>query len=164
LDIGGFDPAFRRAEDVELAYRLADQGIKFLFNPRAVGYHYAERSYSSWVAIPYAYGRNDVIFSFQKGQTWLLPTIFEEFYTRHALTRLIIYLCLDRQPLIQTFLKLFNALICLGERTNLYSMTDLVCSATFNLNYYQGIADQLGGRSKFFNGLKDYPGRVVPSV
>ena len=59
--LGGFDASFRRAEDVELAYRLAKQGLRFLFNPKAIGYHVAERSFNSWIAIPYAYGRNYVI-------------------------------------------------------------------------------------------------------
>ena len=45
LQSGGFDPAFRRAEDVELALRLARVGAKFIFTPQAYGYHYAERSF-----------------------------------------------------------------------------------------------------------------------
>ncbi|MCA9971067.1 MAG: glycosyltransferase family 2 protein, partial [Anaerolineales bacterium] len=94
-EAGGFDASFRRAEDVELAYRLADRGLRFLFNPDAVGYHYAERSFASWIAIPYAYGRNDVIFHRDKGQRWLLPTIAYEFrHSRHALIRQLTRLCL----------------------------------------------------------------------
>ncbi|MCK5924044.1 MAG: glycosyltransferase family 2 protein, partial [Methylococcales bacterium] len=48
---GGFDTEFRRAEDVELAYRLADMGLRFIFDSQAVGYHYAERSFDSWMGI-----------------------------------------------------------------------------------------------------------------
>ncbi|MEJ2711181.1 MAG: glycosyltransferase, partial [Anaerolineales bacterium] len=62
LSAGGFDAAFRRAEDVELAYRLDQHGLHFVFHPGAVVYHYAERSFEAWMAIPYAYGSNDVIF------------------------------------------------------------------------------------------------------
>ena len=69
---GGFDPAFRRAEDVELAYRLADAGLTFTFAPDAVVLHYAERSFDSWRANATAYGRNDVIFGRDHGQAWLL--------------------------------------------------------------------------------------------
>ncbi|MCZ7672778.1 MAG: hypothetical protein M5U34_39505 [Chloroflexi bacterium] len=50
-----------------------------MFNAEAVGFHYAERSFDSWLKIPYAYGRNDVRFTLEKNQDWLLPTIYREF-------------------------------------------------------------------------------------
>ena len=62
LAAGGFDESFRRAEDVELAYRLANRGLDFVFTMEAVGMHFAERSFSSWLNAAYTYGRNDVIF------------------------------------------------------------------------------------------------------
>lgn len=34
LDVGGFDERFRRAEDIELAYRLAKLGVEFVFAPQ----------------------------------------------------------------------------------------------------------------------------------
>jgi GT2 family glycosyltransferase len=147
---GGFDPAFRRAEDVELAYRLADLGLRFLFNPQAIGYHYAERSYQSWVSIPYIYGRNDVIFACQKGQAWILPTIFEEFYTRHVLIRGLTRLCLGRPVLANLATSLFSFIIKIGSS---FSLANLACSAVFNLRYYQGVADEMGGRKSFLASL-----------
>ena len=39
LAVGGFDIGFRRAEDVELACRLRDQGLHFYFNHQAKGWH-----------------------------------------------------------------------------------------------------------------------------
>ncbi|MGQ9555058.1 MAG: glycosyltransferase [Anaerolineae bacterium] len=48
--VGGFDPAFPEAnnEDVDLSYRLARQGHKLVFNPRAIVYH---RHKAAW--LPY---------------------------------------------------------------------------------------------------------------
>ena len=54
---GGFDPTFQRAEDVELRYRLNLLGLQFLFNSDAIGYHYAERRFSSWLRPPICMGR-----------------------------------------------------------------------------------------------------------
>ena len=68
LDAGGFDTAFRRAEDVELAYRLADAGCGSRSCRDAVVLHYAERSFDSWLDNASAYGRNDVIFGRDLGQ------------------------------------------------------------------------------------------------
>jgi glycosyltransferase involved in cell wall biosynthesis len=154
LESGGFDPSFRRAEDVELAYRLAERGLKFVFNPNAVGYHYAERSFASWAKTPYTYGRNDVIFSVQKGQTWLLPRIFEEFYTRHFLIQMLTKMTLDRKKLGLFFTNIFRFLATLGGKLHFYPLSNFACSAIFNMLYYQGIADELGGKRKFQEGLQ----------
>jgi GT2 family glycosyltransferase len=62
LDAGGFDERFRRAEDVELAYRLADRGLRFVFARDAVVVHHPDRSFRAWLDIAGAYGRNDVVF------------------------------------------------------------------------------------------------------
>jgi GT2 family glycosyltransferase len=155
LEAGGFDPAFRRAEDVELAYRLADRGLRFVFNPEAVGYHYAERSFSSWLQIPYTYGRNDVIFTRDKGQSWLLPAIWLEYATaRKPLIRGLTRLCLDRPLLAQPLIRLMRGVAALGDRLGSEKLTRAAYSGIFNLRNYQGIADELGGRRAFFAGVR----------
>ena len=78
LDAGGFDERFRRAEDVEFAYRLSVGGARFVFNPSAVGNHYAERSFSSWIGIARDYGRNDVVFD-REAHPGALDTARREF-------------------------------------------------------------------------------------
>ncbi len=62
-EVGGFDPAFRRAEDVELAFRLDDLGLTFHYESEAIGLHYAERSYEAWRRTAHDYGRNDIVFA-----------------------------------------------------------------------------------------------------
>ena len=59
----GFDERFRRDEDIELAYRLADHGVEFVYRSDAIGWHYAERSYEGWCDIAFQYGYNDVVIS-----------------------------------------------------------------------------------------------------
>jgi hypothetical protein len=179
LEAGGFDPTFRRAEDVELAYRLAANGLRFVFNAEAIGYHYAERSFASWLAIPYAYGRNDVIFSRDKGQSWLLPTILYEFRQRRPLIRALTRLCLDRPLLTRFTISTLNQIANLAHRLlskvsskqlavsspddtahrslltahYLAALYRLAYSGIFNLRHYQGIADEMGGRTPFFTAI-----------
>ncbi len=57
---GGFDERFRRAEDIELAFRLERAGCRFLFDPDARATHQAARSAATWLAIPRAYARMHV--------------------------------------------------------------------------------------------------------
>ena len=155
IESGGFDPSFRRAEDVELAYRLAGRGLKFFFNPRAAGHHYADRSFTAWLATPYAYGRNDVIFSQQKGQVWLLPAILKEYHQRHILIRALISACLSRPVLNKAVLGTGKQIALLGEKLHMALISSHAYSGLFNLRYYEGIADQLGGRKAFFGEVRN---------
>jgi GT2 family glycosyltransferase len=153
IDAGGFDLRFRRAEDVELAYRLADRGLRFVFNSNAIGYHYAERSFAAWAAASYAYGRNDVVFARDEGQHWLLQTVAREFYTRHPLVRWLVRVCLGRKLLAELTKMALRSMIGLGEQANLTWISELACSAIFNLSYYQGFAEELGGRRRFLSEI-----------
>jgi GT2 family glycosyltransferase len=160
IQAGGFDPSFRRAEDVELAYRLEAQGAVFVFAPQAVVYHYAERSFTSWIAIPTAYGINDVIFSQEKGQTWLLPTIFREFHTRHPLIKSLTWLSLHHKFIIRILTLLLKQLSLLFDRLNLHGLSQLACSGIYNLHYYQGVSNGLGSRKAFFSATR----AAIPSA
>lgn len=152
---GGFDTNFRRAEDVELAYRLADDGIRFLFNEDAVGYHYVERSFASWINTPYVYGRNDVIFTLEKGQSWLLPTVFREFKGRHFLIRALNWVCLGRPLLDRISVASLKVVSEIGRLVGLTFLSRFAYSAIFNLRYYQGMAFELNGRSNFYQGVRE---------
>jgi glycosyltransferase involved in cell wall biosynthesis len=155
LSSGGFDERFRRAEDIELAYRLDQQGMKFTFTMTAVGHHYAERSFNSWLQIPYTYGRYEIVFS-REGQGHLLGFVIKEFNGRNRLTRMVVESCLDRP-------RLSNAVQYVAKRiadisytagTSGERISRAAYSAIFNLRYYQGVADELGGRKVFFGGAK----------
>ena len=154
IESGGFDTSFRRAEDVELAYRLADMGLRFLFCPEAVGYHYAERSFESWLSTPYQYGRNDVIFAREKGQTWLIPTTMYEFQGRNRLIKALTHLCLDRKILRNLACNGLKISATVGDKLNQPKLTKMAYSGLFNLQHYQGVSDELGGRKQFFDGVK----------
>ena len=150
LAVGGFDPSFRRAEDVELAYRLADHGLTFLFNAKAIGYHYADRSFASWLQTPYAYGRNDVIFTRDRGQHWLLPTVMKEFQQRHRFIKGLTQLCLSRKALSRVVVQGLRRAAAMSDAVGKAAVANRCYSGIFNLLYYQGVADELQGRQAFF--------------
>lgn len=151
LEKGGFDPEFKRAEDVELAYRLEKLGLRFCFNPQAAGYHYAQRSFDSWMAIAYAYGVNDVIFHQNKGQNWLLPTIKNEFFQRNIFIRILSNLCVDHPGRVKLMTSLLKPVAFSSYRLNLKKITRMALSGIYNLHYYQGISFQLGGWRYLFH-------------
>jgi GT2 family glycosyltransferase len=141
---GGFDPTFRRAEDVELAYRLADAGLTFTFVPEAVVLHYAERSFSSWRANASAYGHNDVIFSRDQQQAWLLDSIGREFHHRHRLVRTLTRVSLRHRRLGSVVVAAATLAARAASRTGPEKVTNVTLSAVYNLEYYRGMADELG--------------------
>ena len=155
IQSGGFDERFRRAEDIELAYRIEKQGVEFCFTIAAVGYHYAERSFTSWLQIPYSYGRYDIVFSREQREQ-LLAFVREGFGHRNPLTRLIVNLCLDRpkpSTMVLTTAKwVADKTYDAGKPGRRVSQA--AYSAIFNLRYYQGIADELGGRERFFGSME----------
>jgi GT2 family glycosyltransferase len=153
LAAGGFDEGFRRAEDVELAYRLANNGLEFVFNIQAVGMHFADRSYRAWLDAAYTYGRNDVIFARDRKQAWLLPTIRREFLDRHFLVRSLVRLCRGRSQLTRiasTMLKL-----AADGATFLHAgaIEAKAYSGLFNLQYYHGFFNELDDVNFLFKDL-----------
>lgn len=153
VEAGGFDPTFRRAEDIELGFRLERLGLKYVFCMSARGYHYAERSYESWIAIAYAYGRNTVLFTRDRGVAWNLPVTLSEFRQRNRLVRVLTRTCLDRSILSAAVFQLMRRIAVAGRRFNLTGVSLAACSGMYNLRLYQGIADELGGRDEFFQQL-----------
>jgi GT2 family glycosyltransferase len=143
LAAGGFDEGFRRAEDVELAYRLANNGLEFIFNIEAAGMHFADRSYRAWLDAAYAYGRNDVIFARDRNQKWLLPTIRREFLDRHFLIRSLVRVCSGRSRLTGIA---SSALKLAADAATLLRAGVLerkAYSGLFNLQYYNGFFNEL---------------------
>jgi GT2 family glycosyltransferase len=153
LQAGGFDASFRRAEDVELAYRLAAAGLRFEFAPDAVVHHYAERSFDSWLANAAAYGRNDVIFGRDRGQAWLLDAIGTEFHHRHRAVQALTRLSLRRRGAGQVVTGVTKAVARLTCRTGPEGAADMSLSALYNLEYYRGMADELGDPRRLLEGF-----------
>jgi GT2 family glycosyltransferase len=153
LESGGFDTTLRRAEDIELAYRLEANGLRFHFHPDAIGYHYVKRSYQSWVQIAYDYGVNDVTFHKVKKHEWLLPNLFKEFQTRNYGIKGLTWLCLDHPSLSNLITRILRTMIIGKQHLSFEQLYMALCSVIFNLRYYQGVADALGGREIFFEVL-----------
>ena len=83
LKAGGFDPRFRRAEDIELAFCFSDLDLLFHFDPAAKGWHY-RRSLRAWLNISTSYGQADVAM-YRHGRETMLLCMAKEFHKRRRL-------------------------------------------------------------------------------
>ena len=146
---GGFDTSFRRAEDIELAYRLHDRGLKFVFDPQAVAHHYAERTFDSWRRIAYDYGRMNVIFGRDLGRSWILVAIGKEFGDRHVLARALTLVCIPRERLHRAVNAALDVVVRVSARRGGNRITRFALSAIYSIEYHRGVADELGGPDQF---------------
>lgn len=142
---GGFDTSFRRAEDVELAFRLERLGVRFRFHRAADGEHQAERPFSAWLAMAYAYGRADAVMGLQRDRRDLLDSVAAEFHQRHPRIRQAIDLGLRHRRLTARLFPVGQLVAQAAVATRLNRLSYAVCSAMFNVNYWCGLGDQLGG-------------------
>jgi glycosyltransferase involved in cell wall biosynthesis len=154
IDVGGFDTQLRRAEDVELAQRLADRGIEFAYEAEAVGLHYAERSFESWRAIAEAYGRNDVLFSRRPGHSDVLTYVTLEYRHRRALTRAVVRVAAGRPRIQRIFELLSKSAARAGGALGLDAVSRVALSGIYNVAYYSGVMAALGGRSRFWRARR----------
>ena len=155
LAAGGFDEGLRRAEDVELAYRLANKGLGFVFNIQAAGMHFAERSFRAWLDAAYAYGRNDVIFARDRNQKWLLSAVRQEFQDRHFLIRSLVRVCRGRSRLTSIA---SSALKLAADAATILRASDterFAYSGLFNLQYYNGLFSELDDVHFLFKDLEN---------
>ena len=151
---GGFDENFRRAEDVELAYRLANNGLEFVFNIHAAGMHFADRSFRAWLDGAYAYGRNDVIFARDRNQHWLLGTIRREFMERHYLIRSLVRLCRGRSQLTSIASTALKSVADAATTLRIRAVEQNAYSGLFNLQYYNGFLNELDDGHFLFRDLE----------
>jgi len=56
LEIGGFDEDIWPSEDVDLDFRLKKRGFIFMFNPKAIIYHYRAQSIKQLASMMHRYG------------------------------------------------------------------------------------------------------------
>jgi GT2 family glycosyltransferase len=146
LETGGFDATFRRAEDVELALRLRDRGLQFVFLPEARGWHYVSRSFDSWQRMATAYGAADAAMA-GAGHPHVLVLAGREYHNRNRLAQMVTQLCAGRPRAAGVAVALLGAVARVADVIRLVPLGNLACSVIFNLRYYDGITEALGGRA-----------------
>lgn len=141
---GGFDVAFKRAEDVELAFRLHRRGLEFAFWPEASAVHMADRALGSWLRAAYQYGRNDVVMGTRRDRPDMLQAIAREFWERNPLTRATVRAGFHVPGLDRVAARPAMAAAWIALRLGRRRLSHAVCSATFSLAYWRGVSDELG--------------------
>ncbi len=153
LDVGGFDPKFKRQEDVELGLRLEARGLEFRFDPAANGLHRPVRSFEAWYTTPYTYGVRDVQMARDKGTQVAMDMAKRHYRERNRATRILARIFIGKKVLEPLLFSLLKPAIPLANRMGVRSAALALCSVTFNLRYLQGMAKEIGGSSRMWQAI-----------
>jgi GT2 family glycosyltransferase len=154
LSVGGFDLRFRRNEDVELAYRMKLGGVRFVFDPEAIGYHYAERAFGRWLLNAHDYGVNDVMFARDHPEEGLLERTRREYAGRHWLVRWTTRASVARPWFERTCERVLRGAAAAAGTVRASRLTQASLSGLYNLAYYCGMAAELGGPAEFYANVE----------
>lgn len=151
LAVGGFDESFKRAEDVEFAYRLADRGLRFHFLSEAAVVHEPVRSWDGWLDVAREYGRYAVIFQRDHGRDQL-RLAYEEWPERHPLNRWMAQICVGHRSRTRALSRVAGVAVKSkgGRRWDRMQMG--LCSAAYSAAYWQGVADESGLGKRVWTG------------
>ncbi len=153
-DCGGFDERFRRAEDVELAYRLSDAGAAFSFNRHAEGFHYAERSFDSWCDIATAYGHNDIVFAREPGREWMPPFIAWAFEQHHRIVRWPTFAAIKSARFRHLAVAALRRAVRAADRLPFGLPARVALSILYSILYHSGAANELGSGARYADLLR----------
>lgn len=162
LAAGGFNAQFLRAEDVELAYRLQDLGLRFYFNQEAKGWHHALRSLRAWLNISSAYGKADVAM-YRSGRLMTLQSMAREFHWRQPYLQRLARVGVGHPQRVRLLVNALLGIARVAGWARQQKLAHAAYSAIFNLRYYQSVSEELGGAAAFWELVQRYHPRATPS-
>ncbi len=77
IDIKGFDPWFKEAEEIDLNFRAVDAGYKLIYNDKAIVYHRLRESVHGFFKQSFWYGFGRKELTQKHGTLWSKYNIFE---------------------------------------------------------------------------------------
>jgi GT2 family glycosyltransferase len=144
LAVGGFNPDFLRAEDVELGMRLYQRGLKFRFNPEARALHYAERSLESWEHAHRSYGKLEVSIFALADDDAVIEILAKNWRNLHPATRWLVRQCLKDPRHSSGATLALRSWLTMSAKLDRPMLSSKVCSVLANLLYWQSSVQALG--------------------
>lgn len=162
VNAGMFDPAYRRAEDVELAFRLEALGLRFAFRPGIRVWHDPDRSLAAWKRVAHQYGEYDVRMWRAGRYEDALRCLAHEYGERHVAVRAAARAFAGRGATLSVASAAIMAASRAAYAIRFERAALAAASIVFNIEYLDGCAKALGGRRKLWDIIAD-PDAAAPA-
>ncbi len=143
LRAGGFDPAFRRAEDIELGQRLSRLGLEFVFDPNARSTHHPERSLEAWHQGFVLYGQAEVRLMQAEGRPLASMFDSDEFGQRNVVIRMATALSAGSSRGRTLAERALMSIVKVGDRFRLNGVTEPALSILASIAYFNAMTDEI---------------------
>lgn len=140
----GFDVTFSRGEDVELAFRLRERGLRFALLPEATAQHLAVGSYAARLAAAEDEGRFEGRMWADRGHQDLLDAVAREFHELHPLSRFLGRVAIRNPSVAHLAAWAARPASLLAERASVPRLGERALSAAFNAVRLTGFAAEIG--------------------
>jgi GT2 family glycosyltransferase len=160
IAVGGFDERFLRVQDVEFASRLAAQGLHFHFVSDAVIHHDPDKTLETWLRLAFERGRYHLMLESKRGPDGQLY-MHDDWRRRHPLSRMLARWCVGHAVrtrfVVGALRRAITAPLVTSRRLRL-----LLCSAVFNIKYWDGVAEATGLGAALWPRFIDAPANGIP--
>lgn len=164
LEVGAFDLKLGhiRGEDVELGFRLEDAGAGFYFGSDAGAEHLGFRTFISWCNSAYILGPRDMALAKQMGRHELIPQMLQRYHSKSAVLKAVVQVTFNKRArrVAVAGLRVSAGII---ERLKVQRLAHKIYSVIFQMQYWNGVADELGGRNGFNEFISGGKNGVRPS-
>ena len=127
---------------------------RLVIEPLARTFHYPRRTFAAWQRTPYRYGQADVIMHREKNNP-VLSWVFGEFHGRHWLSRAVARASVGSRVLFGPTRLTLAGLARTAGWFGLDALASVALSGLFNLLYWQGVSDALGGPDPMWRAVAE---------
>jgi glycosyltransferase involved in cell wall biosynthesis len=153
--VGGFDETVRYCEDAELGLRLEQAGASFRLAANAIGHHSGYRSFQSWRDAAYRGGFWDSEQMLKMRKVYSLGDLVKDFQNRHKVLRVVADAVLGRPRLYNLAIKAMRGVAFSAGLLHLRSLERYAYGGIYDLTYWHGLCDGLGGFSLLQRYIRD---------
>lgn len=146
---GSFDEGLRRAEDVELGFRLESAGAVFVYSHEASVLHYPVRSLTSWRAIPIAYGAAHVAMGATADDRAGRRPGIDTLDSMHPATRWVVRMFSGSRPVASAYCAAASVAGKVLDAVGLRRVSVAAFGSVYNVLYFESLSRALGGRAAF---------------
>jgi GT2 family glycosyltransferase len=157
--VGGFDPALKRSEDLELGLRLEKAGVQVVFAEEAYTLHGSDHTdLGTWLRRAFLYGVYDSRIR-DKHPEVIHADPWRFFFRLSPLARPLLLLAAALPKASRPLSALAWEAVSAADRLGLEQLAFAGSSVVYQMEYYRGVREEAGSLRSMAKGFARYLGR-----